>query len=168
MPRAHCLKQHVWFLPLAVRAPAACCEVMKQHCTLAFSWLKAAPRAYVSVLVTMVLSSVVVCVAVIWWLLCRATGIAPLRGSALTSQLAACFRKAARSYGPWSGCLHPLPGGQPTRCMHLCCVAARCFAARYCCHVCCCCQIGKLIYCTRTVPEMEKVLAELQASMQAP
>lgn len=25
-----------------------------------------------------------------------------------------------------------------------------------------CLQIGKLVYCTRTVPEMEKVLAELQ------
>jgi hypothetical protein len=27
-----------------------------------------------------------------------------------------------------------------------------------------CVQVGKLVYCTRTVPEMEKVLAELQVS----
>jgi hypothetical protein len=28
-------------------------------------------------------------------------------------------------------------------------------------------QVGKLIYCTRTVPEMEKVLAELQVGQGA-
>lgn len=27
-------------------------------------------------------------------------------------------------------------------------------------------QVGKLIYCTRTVPEMEKVLAELQVRIR--
>lgn len=31
----------------------------------------------------------------------------------------------------------------------------------------CCMQVGKLIYCTRTVPEMEKVLAELQVRAAA-
>lgn len=29
-----------------------------------------------------------------------------------------------------------------------------------------CVQVGKLVYCTRTVPEMEKVLAELQELIQ--
>jgi DNA excision repair protein ERCC-2 len=32
--------------------------------------------------------------------------------------------------------------------------------------VCLSLQVGKLVYCTRTVPEMEKVLAELQELIQ--
>jgi hypothetical protein len=45
-----------------------------------------------------------------------------------------------------------------------CYAALTCFAGTHMCLVCCLpqMQVGKLIYCTRTVPEMEKVLRELQ------
>lgn len=88
------------------------------------------------------------------------------------------MQHSAAAAGATLCCCGGLPGQARLACSLVCLRAAsqRLVASLSCTPLWTCCatdhfvfvQVGKLIYCTRTVPEMEKVLAELQVGCACP